>query len=65
MDFHNTSICFVNSHLAAHPDECERRNQDYRDICSRTSFQVSNFQTKAIKDHEYGYYYNIIVSASM
>ncbi|XP_038207935.1 type II inositol 1,4,5-trisphosphate 5-phosphatase [Zerene cesonia] len=55
-DFHNTSICFVNSHLAAHVEEYERRNQDFRDICNRTRFPQTNQQPKAIKDHDHIYW---------
>ncbi|XP_034936356.1 inositol polyphosphate 5-phosphatase OCRL isoform X2 [Chelonus insularis] len=52
---HNTSICFVNAHLAAHCEEYERRNQDYADICTRLSFS-SHVPPKSFKDHDQIYW---------
>lgn len=55
LDLHNTSICFINSHLAAHVEEYNRRNQDYHEICSRIVF--NEFEPpKYIKDHDQIYW---------
>lgn len=49
LELHSTSLCFVNSHLAAGVEEVERRNQDYNDINMRASFRKIPHN---IRDHE-------------
>jgi phosphatidylinositol-bisphosphatase len=53
LELHNTSLCFVNCHLAAHVEEFERRNQDYKDINARINFRK---HPQSIKDHEQIYW---------
>ncbi|XP_035710948.1 type II inositol 1,4,5-trisphosphate 5-phosphatase isoform X3 [Folsomia candida] len=51
-ELHETSICFVNCHLAAHVEEYQRRNQDYQQITSRLFFYLADGDIKYVKDHD-------------
>ena len=58
MDLHSTSMVFVCSHLAAHAEELERRNEDHDCIFSRTAFgDPINGSPKAIMDHDHIYFF--------
>ena len=52
-ELYDTSLCFVNSHLAAHMEEVDRRNQDFRDINNKMQFRtLTSPHPLAISDHE-------------
>lgn len=46
---HASTLCFVNCHLAAHLEECQRRNQDFADICARLAFGNTS---RSLGDHD-------------
>lgn len=51
-DFHQTSLCFINSHLAPHTAEVGRRNQEFDLIKIRIEFQISPNEFLYLKNHE-------------
>ncbi|KAH9425493.1 hypothetical protein DERP_006101, partial [Dermatophagoides pteronyssinus] len=55
-ELHDTSICLVNCHLAAHVEQYERRNQDFREINSRLQFMNLKIP-KRIYDHDQIYWF--------
>ena len=41
LNLYNSSICFINSHLAAHQNEVDMRNSDYHTICNSLRFNLN------------------------
>ncbi|XP_055345487.1 inositol polyphosphate 5-phosphatase OCRL-like [Paramacrobiotus metropolitanus] len=60
LDFHTSELCFVTAHFAAHTEEVERRNEDYRAVSSKMLFTHMDLQAqnagdwipKRIKEHD-------------
>lgn len=53
LDLFNSSFCFVNSHLAAHDENVERRNLDFASIVSETRFA----DNKSVWDHQFLFWF--------
>eukprot|EP01105_Mastigella_eilhardi_P000555 TRINITY_DN1062_c1_g1_i1.p1 TRINITY_DN1062_c1_g1~~TRINITY_DN1062_c1_g1_i1.p1 ORF type:complete len:458 (+),score=103.64 TRINITY_DN1062_c1_g1_i1:735-2108(+) len=49
--FHETSFCFIGSHLAAHQARVEERNKDYHNIVSNIGVGVTSFSPLEQFDH--------------
>ncbi|TDG42358.1 hypothetical protein AWZ03_011212 [Drosophila navojoa] len=47
------SICFVNSHLAAHMGNVAERNDDYKAIDDYMRFEENGLQVRTINDHDH------------
>ena len=57
---HQTELCIVNSHLAPHKLETEKRNEDFHHICDRLEFgreeDSKDSELRRIQDHSMGFW---------
>lgn len=51
MQINEASICFVNSHLAAHSSEIERRKEDHDVIIRKMQFEYG-ISRRSIDEHK-------------
>ena len=54
-ELYQTSLCFVNSHFAAHLSQYKKRNQNFRDISKKMIFKEIR-PNKRIIDHDMIYW---------
>jgi phosphatidylinositol-bisphosphatase len=54
-ELYQTSMCFVNSHFAAHLSQYKKRNQNFRDISKKMIFNEIR-PNKQIIDHDMIYW---------
>ena len=54
-NLHQTSLCFISSHLSPHSGEFQKRNQDYSAVTSRLKFQVGD-EFLYFDDHDLVYW---------
>lgn len=55
LKFMDSTLCFINSHLAAHTSHVKERNSDFQSICERVSFVLDKSQPEAsigMEDHD-------------
>ena len=62
LQLNETLLCFVNSHLAAHLAEVERRNEDHDEILRRMQFS-DGFKSRSIEEHHQIYWFGVNISA--
>eukprot|EP00743_Colponemidia_sp_Colp-15_P007681 GILK01008315.1.p1 GENE.GILK01008315.1~~GILK01008315.1.p1 ORF type:complete len:980 (+),score=193.72 GILK01008315.1:42-2981(+) len=53
----DSSLCFVNSHLAAHQDNASGRNQDFRNLVAKLVFKDSNNIAFNIYEHDHIFWF--------
>lgn len=57
-ELNDSSLCFVNSHFAAHVNAVERRNSDYDEILRKIEFS-DGFRRRSILEHGKGLTYGV------
>eukprot|EP01127_Copromyxa_protea_P016406 TRINITY_DN4870_c0_g1_i2.p1 TRINITY_DN4870_c0_g1~~TRINITY_DN4870_c0_g1_i2.p1 ORF type:complete len:673 (-),score=67.40 TRINITY_DN4870_c0_g1_i2:37-2055(-) len=53
--FHDTSLCFISSHLAAHQEEITTRNNNFKDIIQKMRFDNTNIDITNRAEHVFFY----------